>query len=208
MALRLTDTDKWKKTWFRNLTPLQKCFWQYLCDNCNHAGIWEIDFNLAEFMIGEKLDEKNLREQFKKQYIEIDNGKRWFIIDFVNFQYNVLNPKVSCHKSVLRLLSPYKNLLKGYARVGKGLSKGCQTLKDIAKDKDKDNINITSSWYQEIKKDFPEIDVDAELSRMNLWLKDNPRKNHKKTFRNWLINSKPNKANQKANFPEFSQPKW
>src|SRR3990167_10314705 len=53
------------------------------------------------------------------------------------------------------------------------------------------DIDINSIWYKELKTDFPNIDLDSELKKMYLWLKDNPRKNLKKTFRNWLLNCKP-----------------
>jgi hypothetical protein len=43
MSKRFTETDKWRDPWFRKLTPLQKCLFVYLCDNCNNAGFVEID---------------------------------------------------------------------------------------------------------------------------------------------------------------------
>lgn len=43
MSKRFTETDKWRDPWFRKLTPLQKCLFGYLCDNCNNAGFIEID---------------------------------------------------------------------------------------------------------------------------------------------------------------------
>ena len=43
MSKRFTETDKWRDPWFRKLTPLQKCLFVYLCDNCNNAGCVEID---------------------------------------------------------------------------------------------------------------------------------------------------------------------
>jgi hypothetical protein len=128
MAKRLTDTEKWRKPWFRNLKPKHKCFWQYLIDNCNHAGVWEVDFNLASYFIGTKLEENELREVFKKQYVELDNGKRWFIRDFVEFQYGCLNPNNNLHKSVINTLEK--------SGVDEGLV--CPTGGAIDKEEDKD----------------------------------------------------------------------
>ena len=65
MAKRFTDTDKWKKKWFRELKPISKCFWSYLLDNCNHAGIWEVDISLAE---GVGLFELNLQDSLHDIY--------------------------------------------------------------------------------------------------------------------------------------------
>ncbi|HEY9874611.1 MAG TPA: hypothetical protein V6D12_14320 [Candidatus Obscuribacterales bacterium] len=103
MAKRFTDTDKWKKKWFRSLSNDQKVFWQFILDNCNHAGIWDVDFEYASIFCG-PLNEKEIREVFIKQYRELDGGKRWLIADFNDFQYGELNPNNNAHKSVLNIL--------------------------------------------------------------------------------------------------------
>lgn len=183
MAKRFTDTEKWRKVWFRKLKPEHKCFWEYLRDTCNHAGIWEIDFELAEIFIGAKLDRQKIEKVFEKQFVLTDNKKKWFIRNFVDFQYGELNPENRAHNSVIHILKKegaYKGLIRGF-----------QARKDMDKDIDKDMvIDKDKDWYKEIKVDFKGIDVDKELEKMYLWLKDNPRKNLKKTFRNWLINCK------------------
>ncbi len=107
MAKRFTDTEIHKKRWFRKFTPIEKCFWRYICDVCNHAGIWEVDFETAEFFINDKLNEAKLRELFKDRYIEIDNGKRWFIKGFVEFQYGKLSGGNPAHNSVIKILDKH-----------------------------------------------------------------------------------------------------
>lgn len=104
MAKRYTDSDKWKKSWFRRLTPLEKCFWSYVLDNCNHAGIWEVDFELASYCIGEELNAIDIMKAFRKQYVPFSTGKRWFIMDFIDFQYGELNTEVRAHASVISIL--------------------------------------------------------------------------------------------------------
>jgi len=54
-------------------------------------------------------------------------------------------------------------------------------------------IEITSNWYLSLNTDFPDIDIDNELRRFEIWLKDNPRADLKRAFRNWLLNCKPEK---------------
>jgi hypothetical protein len=133
MAKRFTDSDKWVKPWFRKLTPAQKCFWFYLLDRCDFVGIWEVDFELAEIFIGTKIDPAFL-EPFEKQYTPIDDGKRWFISDFINFQYGELKANVSTHKNVilkLKRLGLYDTLMEG-------LDNPCQRVKDKDTDKDTD----------------------------------------------------------------------
>jgi len=108
MAKRLADTDIWKKQWFRKLDPVYKCFVKYLFDNCSFAGIWEVDFEQAEFSIGGKLDNaiSKLPENF---IIEFDNGQKWFIWKFIPFQYGQnLNPESQIHKKVINALKNQK----------------------------------------------------------------------------------------------------
>lgn len=104
MAKRYTDSNKWKKPWFRRLRPVHKCFWEYVRDNCDHAGIWDVDFDLASYHIGEEINALEAMEAFRKQYIPFAVGKRWFILDFVEFQYGELNPNVNAHSSVISIL--------------------------------------------------------------------------------------------------------
>jgi len=58
-------------------------------------------------------------------------------------------------------------------------------------------INLKSDWYKQAKEDFSEINVDYELKQFLIWEKDNPRKSHKKAFKNWLLNARKWCGNKK-----------
>jgi hypothetical protein len=107
MSKRFTDSDKWKRQWFRRLPPAMKCFWAYVLDNCNNAGIWEVDFEAASFNVGEELNALDVMEAFRKQYYPFALGKRWFIIDFIDFQYGDLRPTNNLHVSVINTLKKH-----------------------------------------------------------------------------------------------------
>ena len=144
MAKRFTDTDKWKKVWFRKLKPVYKCFWEYLRDNCNNAGIWEVDFELASFQIGAKLNQNEVERAFSKQFVRI-NGSKWFLIDFIDWQYNCsienLNPKNNAHLSAIRILEKF-NIYEVLARAHSApMDKDKDKEEDKNKDKDKKLID-------------------------------------------------------------------
>ena len=133
MAKRMTDADKWKKRFVRELSPEHKLLWFYILDDCNHAGIWEVDLEVASIRIGETLQhdipaEDMLSQSFLDKIVIFDNGDKWFIPEFIDFQYGELNPNSNVHKSVIALLQKYN--LEGYL-------KGSQTLPDRVQDKDK-----------------------------------------------------------------------
>jgi len=182
MAKRFTCTEKWKKVWFRKLSPLHKALWEYLRDNCNHAGVWEIDFDLASVFIGQTINSKEAEEVFKKQYILSKDQKKWILIDFIDFQYGELNPENRAHLSVI-------NILKKEGAY-KGLTRGLLARKDKVKDKDKDKDKSDDEDFISSLKTNPAykgIDIDCELGKMDAWLSTHPgRKKTRRFIVNWL----------------------
>lgn len=104
MAKRFSDTDKWKKPFLRGLKASYKLLWIYILDECDHAGIWQVDFDVAQIKIGEKLNQAVALDLFKDQILEIKNGAKWLIKDFIPFQYVELNPANKFHNSIINIL--------------------------------------------------------------------------------------------------------
>jgi len=145
MPKRFTDTEKWKKKWVRSLDPQLKLFWVYLLDVCNHAGIWDVDIELVNFVLKTTLIEDEVIKVFGDKIELLDGGRKWYIPSFIDFQYNnELNPGNKVHKSVLNLL----NKEGAY----KGLVRGMQASKDKDKDKIKDKVK-----EKQYKPDFQEV---------------------------------------------------
>tara|TARA_R100001163_G_scaffold7224_2_gene7644 strand:- start:2875 stop:3525 length:651 start_codon:yes stop_codon:yes gene_type:complete len=107
MAKRFTDTDKWKKGFIKRLPAKYKLLWLYILDDCNHAGIWDTDFEVASIRIGSKISEKEASKVLSEQIKIFDGGNKWFIPKFIDFQYGQLNENVNAHKSVIKLLDKY-----------------------------------------------------------------------------------------------------
>ena len=45
---RFTDTDKYKKPFIRGLKGAYKLLWDYLYHECDNAGVWIDDFDVAQ----------------------------------------------------------------------------------------------------------------------------------------------------------------
>lgn len=104
MSKRFTDSEKWKDDWFDGLSNCLKLFWIYLCDNCDHAGIWKYNKKLVEYHIGE-LDWEEIEKTFNGRIVKLENGK-WFLPKFIKFQYpKGLSPKLDAHVSVIKILN-------------------------------------------------------------------------------------------------------
>ena len=143
MAKRFIDTDMWSKKWIRLLNPELKLFWVYLLSRCNHAGIYEVDLELASFQLKIDLDQKTIMESFNGNIKPIEKDK-WFIPKFVEFQYGPLNEKVNAHKSVINILNKYKLINKNQQLINSS-STVQDKDKDIDKVTDKDNFE---SWWK------------------------------------------------------------
>jgi hypothetical protein len=49
MAKRFIDTKIWDKSWFRKLDPKDKLIWIYILTKCDHAGIFDADWEAMAF---------------------------------------------------------------------------------------------------------------------------------------------------------------
>ena len=173
MSKRFTDTDKYKKPFIRGLQGAYKVLWDYLYHECNHAGIWIVDFQIAQIYIGKDLP---INKQAALKYfndgeiriVEFDGGKKWFIPSFIEFQYGVLNPDNRVHNSIILVLNKH-NLIKN----NKVLLIPLQGVKDMDKDKDKDKEKEVFNF----KNSFLDLGVNKQI--LDDWLK--VRKNKKAT---------------------------
>lgn len=103
MAKRFTDTDKWKRPWFRNLPVKAKIAWMYLLDQCDHCGVWIADFELMSFQCDFSVDESALKEWFGDKVIRIDEDK-YVIPSFFYFQYADAKEGFRAKQSALKKL--------------------------------------------------------------------------------------------------------
>jgi hypothetical protein len=106
MAKRFTDTSKWKKEFIKGLSAKHKLLWFYILDDCDHAGIWEVDFEVAALRIGEELEYNEAFKALGEQITPIGKN-RWWIKDFVLFQYGMLTPKNKMYRPVMDILQRY-----------------------------------------------------------------------------------------------------
>jgi hypothetical protein len=150
MSKRFTETEKWRDAWFRQLKPVHKCLWQYLVDNCDQAGVIDVDWDLASFQIGARVSAADL-SHFGRQVTQLENGKTW-IVKFILFQYGRLSRDCKPHNPVFAAIERHgitEEQINGETeRVSKPLeslsnplsevSKGFQSLQEKDKDKDKD----------------------------------------------------------------------
>jgi hypothetical protein len=131
MAKRFIDTDLFRKPFMRSLEAPYKALWIYLLCECDHAGVWVVELDVAQIRMGLKLDPEKVIEKMGGAVVSVDGGSKWYLPDFVAFQYGTLNPENRVHASVLSRLEAL-----GIDPEKKPLASPLQGAKD--KDKDKD----------------------------------------------------------------------
>jgi len=149
MAKRFIDTNLFRKGLVRGLDAPYKLLWIYIFLDCDHAGIWIKDFNIASVYLGVEINEDEAVKYFNDKIVIIDDEK-WFIPSFIEFQYNELIENNRAHNSVINILKKYKLIDK------KGLIRGLQAPKDKDKDKDKDKRIFIPPTLEQVKEYFKE----------------------------------------------------
>lgn len=133
MAKRLIDTAIFRKDFIRGLDAPCKLLFMYLITECDHAGLWDVEFEVMEIRLGLKFKESPL-SQFGNKVVVVDGGKKWFIPSFVEFQYGELKENNRVHASVISILSKH-DLLDEKNQI-KPLTSPLQGCKDIYMDKE------------------------------------------------------------------------
>lgn len=169
MAKRFTDTDKWKREWFRKLSSQQRDVRQFVLDSCDHSGVWEIDLESVQFFTGNALTKGEINACFNGKCVEFDG--KFFVPDFIEFQYGELKETAKPHLSIIKLLKK-RSLLELYFIE---YPKGIYTLKekDTEKDKDKekdrpDDASFLSAYLTSID-ESPTIRSIPKQTKL-LWL--------------------------------------
>jgi len=168
MTIRFTLSEKWQDKWFRNLKPAEKLLFLYICDNCNIAGIWEIDLDLASYFISIPLPEvKGALKGLARGYELLDNDHLW-LKNFLKHQRNMpLNINNLAHASIINLLIEYKDLsssilellstddiigatkgLESPISKSKGISKGKSVSKSVSKEKKE--TEVKGDWLNDL----------------------------------------------------------
>ena len=160
MAKRFTDTEKWRKPFFRALNQEMKLFWLFLLDDIDHAGIWQVDIDLVNLRLGTNLSVEEILNTIGDKIVVIDNGNKWFIPSFIEFQNpNGLNQTNNAHKKILETIKKY-NLQQHLNRSPEGLTEDLMETKEGAQvvvvDKVvvEDKVVSEGLAYDERHKDF------------------------------------------------------
>lgn len=192
----MSDTDKWKKPFFKGLPTEYKLFWLYILDDCDHAGLWHVDIEVAELRLGTKLSLTKAQGYLVKNIVVLDGGTKWFIPDFISFQYGAFNQENKMYKSIIPVLNKY-NLIPLLSPIyGVKEKEEVQVLvkeEDSNNPKDRQDFLTNQAWKEQFC-----MTKGIAITRLEIiqreWLKDvdlsgTPVNSYKRYFLNWFNKS-------------------
>lgn len=157
MAKRFTDTGIWDRAWFHDLSPRLKEAWRYLCEKCDHAGVWEINLKMISFAVGEQIS----KDELASLPVDMISDEKLSVRGFIDFQYGCsadqLNPDNRVHRSIITRLERLKK-----EAPYKPLTSPLNGAKD--KDKDKDKEQEKDKEKEKEQDSGKKIDQQAPLS--------------------------------------------
>lgn len=155
MAYRMTDTGKWGDSWFRKLSAHGKIVFNYLCDQCDYCGHYELLLDDMARLIG--ISEQDC----KSSLLEIGDRVEWsedkksiLLINFIRHQRNLpLNSQNKAHVGIVKkweeMSEKYPKVsldkVKGLRRGLEGGSKGANRGLEGAKKGDRSPLSIGNS---------------------------------------------------------------
>lgn len=163
MAKRDRDTGIWKEKFYRTLPPLYKCFWDFINDECDNAGVWVADFPGAKLYIGKRIDPDKAIELFGDRVQIFDSGNKWHIKTFVfeKLGFTELNPAHKFQKSIIDLLHKHKiEKNKGYPDTLQSVKEreGQENGKDGIELNKKESVKIFDSALSKIAETLSDVE--------------------------------------------------
>lgn len=170
MAKRFIDTTIWTQNkWFRRLEPKYKLLWFYLISNCDPVGVWEEDLELVSFIVKEDYEINEVLSVFGARIKVFADGKKWWLVDFCNFQYGTLDEaavKNKPHQSYIKMLK-YHSLWIDYTKTIDRLSNSPKE-KEKDKDKEKEEFYDTDSIIDYFNEKLGSTYRHSKASRENI----------------------------------------
>lgn len=153
MAKRFIDSDLLEKDFFSEINNDMRMLYIYAITKCNHAGILSFNKKVVKAYLGYEVKDDELLKfntANKERFVKL-KGNKWFIPDFIDFQYGELKNTNNAHKSVIKILNQNSIIVNDDGSLVhqrtleldepvEGLVRGSPAPLDKDKDKDQDKV--------------------------------------------------------------------
>lgn len=106
MAKRFYDSETFRRPQMRELSSKYKLLLMYLLCECDHAGVWDVEIDVASLRLGAEYTMEDARDHLRGIIYPLADGTKWFIPMFLEQQYGQeLSSANRVHVSALKILS-------------------------------------------------------------------------------------------------------
>ena len=195
MAKRFIDTGFFKSPFVRSLQAPTKLLYTFIICDCDGAGMWPKDLEVASLYCGVKITDANWKVFLDSgKAIDLKDGK-YFFPDFIEHQYpKGLQEKNPAHKNFIELLRKYdlvdENLLikidppKGLQSPSKGSKVKVMVIEEVIEEVKESDSEIKMIIENLVKSGLSEDEAQRkaneiyetdkiEFQRFTEWVKDN-----------------------------------
>lgn len=201
MAKRFITTELFKDAWYMDLPNKYKLFWIFLLTDCNHCGVWQVNYKVASFYVGEHLEPSECERILSDRISKINDNKYWFIPKFIEFQYGeTLSRKNRAISKVIDGLES-DGLLKYIPKIKiiEGTSKPLTSTYQGVKEKEQvkeevkhkhgeyNHVLLTDAQKEKLITDFGQNGFDGLVKKLDegIEMKGYKYKNHNLAIRSW-----------------------
>lgn len=185
MAKRFIDTEIFKDPFVRGLEAPLKTLWIYIFCDCDGAGLWPAELDVACMRLGIEVDEETIKKAFEKKIKVLDEGLTWFIPSFIRIQYNnCIKSNNKAFNQVIPKLLKYdlvdsetlteNNKTFTVYKLKEGASQGaCEAPLEKDKDKEKEKEEEKDKEEESAREEKILLPFASKLfeSQWDLWLK-------------------------------------
>lgn len=184
MAKRFADSNRFQKPFYRNLPAAYKLLWEYIHSDCDCAGIWLVEPDIAHIRIGKELkfDLKTALELFNSdetRIIEVKKNKVWFLTEFLSFQYGKLNKNSSIFKGILTRLQTYGLENEAYKLLENNNPLSNPLLNPLSNPLDNSCANPCATLTIRDKDKYKDKDKDLDKDKVQVKEKEKEKENEK-----------------------------
>lgn len=201
MAKRFFDTEFFKKPFVRSLeAPLKTLYCFIICD-CDNAGIWSPDFEIASIYIGQKVTKKDFTQAFKTKFIELENGQ-WFFPDFIEHQYpKGLQENNPAHKKAIQRLKEYKLINESLELLQRPSKEPTKGSKDMEEEEVMDKVMVIGK--EEVEEEEEQVEMLIYPTFVEFWELYDLKKGKEESEKKWNKLSQKTKEEIMLYLPEY-----
>ncbi len=163
----MTDERKWEDPWYAELPAWGKLLWLYLCDSCDHGGVWKVNRRAAQFAVGaDVVCQWDQVAQVFGKHLRILDAEYWLVVNYVKIQNR--GPQIKANPFISKAIEALQARGLNLADVGCVLVDGGSSTPSPAPHRGANNRREDKRVSPDLERARVDVDMLTELAeRLN-----------------------------------------